>query len=80
MTFDLMTHDRTPARCEDGKVRTFHQTAEADTFFSVPGFVYAAHRRVYGFLTGSDIDETDRFIAYRYRKNHELVKAATDAS
>lgn len=76
--FCPFTFDKTKVECDDGQVRTFHQTNYADTFFSVPGFVYASKNgtkaRVYGYLTSGDEDKL-LFHAYRYRQNFPLVQS-----
>lgn len=55
--------------CEDGSRRTAFVTGEADTFFSIPAYVNAGGRKVYGFLTATDSVMRERegyvFIAYR---------------
>jgi hypothetical protein len=62
-----------PVRCADGTIRKARPTGDgcADTFFSIPAFVYASGKRVYGYLTRDD--DGYRFVAYTYRKNHHLI-------
>ena len=73
------------AQCEDGRVRAFRYSGEADTFFSCPARVSVRGRTVSGFVTGDrwaqadsdprivDGDHILTFFAYAYRKNHALV-------
>lgn len=73
------------AMCPDGVLRNLHPTTDgvADTFFSVPMFVYCKGKRVYGYATvqtragystsrASD-PFTLKFRAYTYRKHFRLV-------
>lgn len=74
------------ALCPDGKRRNAFPTYDglADTFFSIPAFVYVRRTRVYGYVTtstmsGSSVETDDdpttvRFVPYAYRKNHRLVE------
>lgn len=77
MSFPYFSYDGTKAVCADGVERTFHQTAHADTFFSVPGFVYVQSKRVYGWLGSDTLEDGEtvfyKFSAYTYRKNHHLI-------
>ena len=80
------------ALCPDGKRRNAHASYDgvADTFFSIPAFVYVGRTRVYGYVTVStmsgssvpteDDPETVRFRPYLYRKNHHLVEPPADCS
>lgn len=72
------------ALCEDGKRRNAypsHKGGHADTFFSVPAYVYVGRTRVYGYVTTDyydrespdDMRETVKFHAYTYMKNHGLL-------
>jgi hypothetical protein len=73
------------ALCPDGKRRTALPSADgvADTFFSIPAFVYAGGKRVYGYVTvetmsGSSVATDDdpatvKFVPYTYRKHANLV-------
>lgn len=73
------------ALCPDGKRRNAHPSFDgvADTFFSIPAFVYAEGKRVYGYVTvetlaGFTVDMPDdpatvKFRPYLYRKHHALV-------
>lgn len=73
------------ALCPDGKRRNAFPSGDgfADTVFSIPAFVYANHRRVYGYVTvecvsGSSVETPDdpatvKFVPYRYRKHAALV-------
>jgi hypothetical protein len=74
------------ALCPDGKRRNAHPSFDgvADTFFSIPAFVYVRRTRVYGyvtvetlsgFTTSTDDDPaTVKFVPYTYRKNHHLIE------
>lgn len=74
------------ALCPDGVFRNVHPTTDgiADTFFSVPMFVYASNKRVYGYTTlmtrrDSTIGTVDdpllvHFRPYLYRAWHSLVE------
>lgn len=73
------------ALCPDGTRRNAFPSGGgiADTFFSIPAFVYVGRTRVYGYVTvetvgGFTVDLPDdpatvKFIPYRYRKNAALV-------
>lgn len=73
------------AMCVDGKVRNIHPTNDgvADTFFSIPAFVYEKGKRVYGFVSvntrlgfstaSSDDPAVVYFTAHQYRKHHALI-------
>lgn len=75
------------ALCPDGKRRNAHPSTDgiADTFFSIPAFVYAKGKRVYGYVTietvggftteSPDDPATVKFVPYRYRKHAALVGA-----
>lgn len=67
------------ARCDDGKTRTamvkmysYDGSYAADTFFSVPAYVKAFGKTVRGFVTNEDGEP--QFVAYRYRKNCDVIK------
>jgi hypothetical protein len=74
------------ALCPDGVRRTAHASGDgnADTFFSIPAFVYAQRKRVYGYITvecvsGSSVPTDDdpatvKFFPYTYRRHHALVE------
>jgi len=65
----------TNAICQDGRRRTAHSASVdgvADTFFSIPAFVYVGSKRVYGYVTSGD--DGYEFRAYLYRKNHALIR------
>lgn len=53
---------------------------QPDTYFSIPCFVYAGRRRVYGYITTDYMNQdqgllaTVYFHAYKYRKNWMLVE------
>ena len=53
------------AICEDGTPANWFKTGEPDTWFSVPGYVHRAGKRIAGFLTGGG-DEPYRFVANKY--------------
>jgi hypothetical protein len=53
------------AICEDGTPANWFKTREPDTWFSVPGYVHRAGKRIVGFLTGGG-DEPYRFVANKY--------------
>lgn len=73
------------ALCPDGIRRDAHPSGDgtADTFFSIPAFVYAGRTRVYGYVTvetiaGFSVDMPDdpatvKFVPYLYRKNWHRV-------
>jgi len=77
------------ALCPDGKRRNAHATYDgiADTFFSIPAYVYAKGKRVYGYITvetvqgystpTEDDPATVKFRPFTYRKNHRLVEGET---
>jgi hypothetical protein len=62
------------ALCPDGKRRTAFPSGDgyADTFFSVPAYVHAGGKRVYGYVTTDE--DSVRFVPYLYRKHHALVQ------
>jgi len=74
------------AVCEDGLVRLvrFTNGGQADTFFSVPGYVRVEGKYVPGFVSVQTVDGYDtvtpddpaviHFTAYRYAKNASLIK------
>lgn len=74
------------ALCPDGKRRNAWPSGDgvADTFFSIPAFVYVGSTRVYGYVTIETEDgftvesmrdkHTVKFLPYKYRKNHDLVE------
>ena len=53
------------AVCEDGHTANWFKTGEPDTWFSVPGYVHRAGKRIMGFLTGGG-DEPFRFVANKF--------------
>jgi len=66
--------------CSDGKYRTFTATAEADTFFTIPGRVKVKGKTVTGHIYwDSEIFNDDpnpgvyKFSAFTYRKNHDML-------
>lgn len=77
------------ALCADGVRRNAHPTTDgiADTFFSIPMYVYVGRKRVYGYVTvetmegfSTHTDEdpaTVKFVAYTYRRHHALVGEGT---
>ena len=71
-------------QCADGSVRTAYQTADADSFFTVPARVTVRGTTVTGSVYHrGNLDETGpmyRFAAYRYRKNAAMLDAATDGA
>ena len=79
-------YEKGMALCEDEIVRLvrFTNGGQADTFFSVPGFVRVKGRYVPGFVSittvaGFDTVTDDdpaviRFTAYRYAKNADLIE------
>lgn len=50
--------------CEDGSKANWFKTNEADTFFSVPGYINRGGKRVKGYMTCND--GLYKFIAYKY--------------
>lgn len=78
------------ALCPDGKRRNAHPSNDgvADTFFSIPAFVYVGSRRVYGYVTIETLQgystpmagdpATVKFRPYKYRKHHALVEGGID--
>ncbi len=75
------------ALCPDGKRRNAFPSHDgiADTFFSIPCFVYVGKTRVYGYVTietlngftvdmGEEDPHTVKFVPYKYRANHSLVE------
>jgi hypothetical protein len=40
--------------CQDGTKANWFKTNEADTWFSLPGYIHHHSRKVYGFLTCDD--------------------------
>ena len=60
--------------CADGIVRTSVQTADADTFWTLPSYVRVQWKTVSGFIWYSDLDEQWRFTANSYGKNARLIK------
>ena len=80
------------ARCEDGRVRSFLFTGEADTWFSRPARVKVAGRTVAGFITcdrwAGDTDDprvvsadgwhVTCFFTYSHRKNYALIVAQNE--
>jgi hypothetical protein len=56
------------ALCPDGIRRDAHPSGDgtADTFFSIPAFVYVRRTRVYGYVGA---DDTVYFRPYLYRRN-----------
>lgn len=77
------------ALCVDGKRRTARPSGDgtADTFFSIPAFVYVRNVRVYGsitietmqgFTTETENDPlTVKFFAYTYRKHNDAIRPPT---
>ena len=55
--------------CLDGKCRTWFKTGEPDTYFSVPGYVHHASRKVQGFISFCDETESYHFHADQWREN-----------
>jgi hypothetical protein len=78
------------ALCPDGVRRNARPSGDgvADTFFSVPAFVYVGRTRVYGYVTiesvlgNTTVTEDDpatvKFVPYLYRKNAHLVGAKVE--
>lgn len=60
------------ALCPDGIRRDAHPSGDgtADTFFSIPAFVYVGRTRVYGYIGA---DDTVYFRPYLYRRNWARV-------
>lgn len=75
----------TGALCPDGIRRNAHPSHDglADTYFSIPAFVYVGRARVYGYVTietvarftvdTPDDPATVKFRPYHYRRNWRLV-------
>lgn len=68
------------AICADYRLRIVHPTTDgiADTFFSIPAFVYAKGKRVYGFVSINEGAVYPHppvvcFTAYTYCKHWRLV-------
>ena len=49
--------------CEDGTKANWFKSAEADTYFSIPGYIHRKGKRVNGFLTCDD--GCYEFVAYK---------------
>jgi hypothetical protein len=76
------------ALCPDGIRRNAYPSADgiSDTFFSIPAYVNAEGKRVYGYVTvetiggystvTDDDPATVKFVPYKYRKHHALVEHA----
>lgn len=66
------------ALCPDGKRRNAFPSGNgnADTFSSIPAFVYVGRKRVYGFVTlgaAERGEETVKFVPHADRKNAALI-------
>lgn len=65
------------AVCADGVVRTATQTAEPDTFFSIPARVQAHGKTVSGSLYKANDGTGEHrweFSAHTYRKNADVIR------
>lgn len=59
--------------CQDGTRRIYHKTGEADTWFSMSGYVTVKGNKVKGYLTCDDITGEYNFRVYVNEKNSYLI-------